>query len=355
MAYTPEPDEGLVVVYFSYALVVQTFFFGAYTILILLSTRVLLKRGLQSGPAKALFYIGLGMYFLTMAHWAYSLADVFARQQMFIFPETIPYYSHVIDPYNLFNALILLNITASDGIVVWRSSVICSRDHRKFLLIPVAFLILTTFAVTGTIGLRIADLAAPGFSSGKGFVMIINILQVGGVGASLISNLSSTAVVGATAWRHRRDIRAAFQRQTNADRILMLLLESGLLYAISGITVIVSMVVHLPHGTLGDIYIPVNTQVAGAYAPIVLLLVRKQKSINDTDFLGSGSSTTPSSRNLNAHSPGQSRDAVSAIQFPVRPMRNSFDSGISSVLDVEFAQDVKANKFGDLEAGDPPA
>ncbi|KAJ7045887.1 hypothetical protein C8F04DRAFT_939631 [Mycena alexandri] len=350
MAYTPVPDEGVVVVYFSFALVVQTFFFGAYTILILLSTRILLKRGLKSGAGKALFFIGLAMYFLTMAHWAYSMADVFARMQMYIFPETIPYYSRVIEPYNLFNALILLNITASDGIVVWRSSVICSRDHRKFLLLPVAFLILTTFAVTGTIALRIADLAAPGFAEGKAFVEVINILQVGGVGASLISNLSSTAVVGATAWRHRQSIQAAFQRQTNADRILMLLLESGLLYAISGITVIVSMLVHLPHGTLGDIYIPVNTQVAGAYAPIVLLLVRKQKSLNDTDFLGSGSSTLPS---RDVHSPGQRPDAVSAIQFPVRPMRSSFVSGISSVLDAEFTRDVKANKLGDLEAGHP--
>ncbi|KAJ7187874.1 hypothetical protein C8R46DRAFT_3324 [Mycena filopes] len=352
MASSPV-DEGRVVMYFVFALVVQTLFFGAYTILILLSTRILLRRGLKTGAGKALFYIGLAMYFLTLAHWSYSIADVWARMSMFIYPETRAYYHPMIAPYNLFNALILLNVAASDGIVVWRSFVICSRDYRKFLYIPIAFLILTTLAVLGTIGLRIADLAYPGFSEGKLFIDFINTLQVAGVGMSLISNLSSTAVVGATAWRHRRSIQAAFQRQTHADRILMLLLESGLLYSISGITVIVAMLVHLPHGTLGDIYIPVNTQVAGAYAPIVLLLVRKQKSLNDTDFLGSGGSSTNTLPVRNdVYSPGQSRAAagVSAIQFPVKPQRDSFESG----MDDEFAQDLKPLRLADVEAGRPP-
>jgi len=39
--------------------------------------------------------------------------------------------------------------------------------------------------------------------------------------------------------------------------------------------------IRLPYGTLGDLYTPLNVQIAGAYPTIVLLLVSSQRSLTD--------------------------------------------------------------------------
>ncbi|KAJ7899100.1 hypothetical protein B0H13DRAFT_2337245 [Mycena leptocephala] len=325
--------EQRAVVYFSFTLVVQTFFFGGYTVLMLLSTRISLKRGLKTGTTKALFFMGLFMYILSAAHWAYSIAYVICRMQVYINPNTLQfYYSPITKPFNLFNALILVNrwnrcVEGMDNLLSRLSQI---------PIPPIVFLILTTLSISATILLRIMNVVEleSGFWQEHVFVEVINTLQVSNVGMSLISNLSATGVIGATAWRHRQQIKAAFRKQSKGDRILILLVESGVLYCLSGITVVVSMLIRLPHGTLGDIYTPINTQIAGVYAPVVLLLVQNQ-TLHETDFLGTISGS-PRSRNVQfAGSVGPNRTVLSTIHFAANlgPQRNSFESGASSESD----------------------
>ncbi|KAJ7141397.1 hypothetical protein C8R44DRAFT_867020 [Mycena epipterygia] len=49
---------------------------------------------------------------------------------------------------------------------------------------------------------------------------------------------------------------------------------------------LVASAVRLPYGTLGDLYTSINVQIAGVYAPAVLLLVSNYSSFNETNFLG---------------------------------------------------------------------
>ncbi|KAJ7913400.1 hypothetical protein B0H13DRAFT_2005147 [Mycena leptocephala] len=226
------------------------------------------------------------MYLLSAAYWAYRVADVMSRIQFWLEnPQTLQAAHTPVTRWTpLFNASVLLNYLLCDGVVIWRARLICSLDHRKYLYLPLLFLSLTTVAVTGVIGLRIAT-SSSAFEAR--FPKAIDTLQVSAFTMSLLSNLSSTGVVGITAWRHRETIRTGFRKTTKGEQILILLVESGVLYCIAGLFALVSSLIRLPsYTTLGDLYTPVNVQIAGGYTPIVLLLVNTQRSLTETSFLG---------------------------------------------------------------------
>ncbi|KAJ7141414.1 hypothetical protein C8R44DRAFT_727014 [Mycena epipterygia] len=260
------------------------------------------------------------MYLLATAYWAYSVGDVASRVQLAMEDPCNQLgngTSRVTKLYSLFNAIVLVNYVLSDGIVVWRAWVICSRHHQKLLHIPILFLLLTAISVASTIGLRIASVINFEFGISSLFTRIINILQTSTLVFSLISNLSATGVIAATAWRYRQTIRAAFREHSKSDQILTLLLESGILYCVSALTTLVASLVRLPYGTLGDLYTPINVQIAGAYAPAVLLLVGNQSSFNETHFLGTIPPTGLAPPIQFATSGGHNRTVLSAMRFEI--------------------------------------
>ncbi|KAJ6594292.1 hypothetical protein B0H19DRAFT_1094857 [Mycena capillaripes] len=270
-------------VYFIVGLVVQTFFFGIYTILIWMSTRMLLERKLNTRVNKVMFGITTGMYGLSAAYWAYQLADGVDRMYQLVdlavhpFQETFD-HTAVTQWSPLFNALTLINYVLSDGVVVWRAWIICLRNQRKYLWITMGFLGITAITVSLTIIFRIAGtIISPINNLPEGSVIKsgIDILQIITLLTSLLSNFTATGVVGATAWRHYKTIRAAFSEDKTSslrtNRILLLVIESGVLYCLSALTVLVSSLIRLPQGTLGDLYTPINVQIAvrlvSVYAP----------------------------------------------------------------------------------------
>ncbi|KAJ7497632.1 hypothetical protein FB451DRAFT_239495 [Mycena latifolia] len=338
MASSPSAAQiastGESLIYNVVGLVVQTFFFGAYTVLIVLSTRMLIKRGLKTSVNQTMFAITVFMYLLSTALWAYSVADVVDRMNVYINDLLNPlnYYSghDTVTKWSpLLNALLLVNYTLSDGIVVWRAWILCLRNHRKYLSVPIFFLVVTAVSVICTIIFRIVGFVQSPLDeipSSSYLVRGIDILQITNLGMSLLSNLSATAVVGATLLRHRQRIRAAFtdsKKSTKANQILALLVESGVLYCISGLIVLVFSLIRLPHGTLGDLYTPIAVQIAGAYPSVVLLLVSMQRTLSETTYLDTFEGSIPS-RSIqfaapNATSGGQALGAAVSIQFARNP------------------------------------
>ncbi|KAF8145301.1 hypothetical protein K438DRAFT_1991936 [Mycena galopus ATCC 62051] len=282
--------EGQAMMYINFTLMVQTFFFGGYSVLILLSTRMLLKRGLKTQSLKVVFIVGLFMYILSAAFWAYSIAEVIGRMQTYIDPENaqwLHFYNQVTTPFDLFNALVLINFVLSDGIVAWRAWVISRRDFRRCIVIPVAFWSVTIISTTALIILRIFDLNTHERNRNNNtFVKVISVLQLQNMATSLLSNISATGLIGFTAWRHRQAIKASFHERSKVNQVLSLLIESGVLYCFTGVIGVVSQLIGLPHGTLNDLCLSDNIQFAGAYAPAVLLLISSHQSSNDTEFLG---------------------------------------------------------------------
>ncbi|KAJ6498955.1 hypothetical protein C8R45DRAFT_1125831, partial [Mycena sanguinolenta] len=288
-------DAGQTVMYYMFGLVVQTFFFGAYTILIWLSTRRLLERKLNTRVNQVMFGITTFMYLLSVAFWAYSVAEGADRMYQYIalaiHPfQSVPDHSAVTEWSPIFNALTLINYVLSDGVVVWRAWIICVRNHRKYLWITIGLLAVTAMSVLLTIIFRIAAFVVSpikNLPSNSFLHHAIDILQITTLVASLFSNFSATGVVGATAWRHWQTIRSSPGSKTSGlrtNRILLLVVETGAIYCMSATMVLISSLVRLPHGTLGDIWTPIQVQFAGAYPCIVLLLVSTNKSLSESSF-----------------------------------------------------------------------
>ncbi|KAJ7072002.1 hypothetical protein C8F01DRAFT_1102144 [Mycena amicta] len=283
--------DGQTVLYYAATLILQTFCLGGYTVLIVFSTRVLLRTGqMRAQATKTLFWLGLFMYALSTAYWLYSIVDFVARMQFFIDPKNPQYaefFNQVTTPFNLFNALVLVNFSITDGIVVWRASVICPRNrlHRRLLWVPMLLLVLTVAFASTLILLRFIGIFSKELTREHFFAPLVDMLQFSSVMTSLFSNLTATGLIGSTAWRHRQRIKYAFHERSKAEQALKLLLESGLLYCAATLFVVLALFIRLPHGTLGDIYLPVTIQFAGAYAPAMLLLILNNRT-SQTEFLG---------------------------------------------------------------------
>ncbi|KAK0230369.1 hypothetical protein IW262DRAFT_1453287 [Armillaria fumosa] len=103
---------------------------------------------------------------------------------------------------------------------------------------------------------------------------------------------------------------------TTAERIFTLLVESGIIYCFSGLTVLVTSLIRLPYGTLGDVYTPVNIQFAGIYPTIVLLLVSRQDALNETVIFTFQDKSNPQER-------AQDVSNLDTIEFGDNPRANS--------------------------------
>jgi len=358
--------SGQGVMYFIFGLVVQTFFFGAYTILIWMSTRMLLERKLNTRVNQVMFGITTFMYVLSAAYWAYSVADGVDRMYEYIALAVNPFratfdHTEVTKWSPLFNAVTLINYVLSDGVVVWRAWVICLRNHRKYLWITIVFLALTAITVTLTIAFRIAGvIVSPINNLPKDSILSrgVDILQITTLLTSLLSNFTATGVVAATAWRHWRTIRSAFSQgkasSLRTNHILLLVVETGVLYSLSALTVLAASLIRLPQGTLGDLYTPINVQLAGAYPTIVLLLVSTKKSLSessftDDEFSSSGSGSTSSQpirfMKLGSNSTGTTSTTSGDLQKPIHFARNPAMSGTDSVMDISSSRS-STEKFG---------
>ncbi|KAJ6594339.1 hypothetical protein B0H19DRAFT_1095052 [Mycena capillaripes] len=290
---------GQSVIYYGFGLIVQTLVFGMYSVLIFLSTRMLLRRGFKTKINLIMFTITSFMYLLSTGYWIFSCVFVAHRMRDYMTLTTTgvdPGFDAIDHWYVMFNAIININYVLSDGIVVWRAWVICLRSHRKYMCIPFFFLSLTTVAVLLTIAIRIVDMnnvSIPHLAN------LLNTTQMTALGTSLISNLSSMGVVGATLWRHWKTIRVAFpdkkSQGTKTNHTLALMVESGLLYSLSAIIMLLFSVIpgKLPTGnTLGDLYTPINVQFAGIYPAVVLLLLSVHASSLNDSTLSSSSPPT---------------------------------------------------------------
>ncbi|KAJ7902142.1 hypothetical protein B0H14DRAFT_1271216 [Mycena olivaceomarginata] len=288
---------------------------------------MLMRRGLKAPANRVLMILTVFMYLLSAAYWVFRIADLVSRIQFFEDHPQLTAVTPVTRFLTLFNALMLIIYVLCDGVVIWRARLVCSQDHRKYLYLPLFFLALTTLAVVGIIGLRILAISIRGFNKAPFFTKAVNILQVSAINMSLISNLSSTGVVGIATWQHREAIRDGFNKTTKGNRILSILLESGLLYCIAELLVLAFSFIRLPYNdTLGDFFTPVNVQIAGAYTPIVLLLVSMQKSLDETSFLG----TIPDANPMPQIKEISTEAVRESTQFGTPPTPSDADVGLQT-------------------------
>ncbi|KAI0346720.1 hypothetical protein BDW22DRAFT_1462713 [Trametopsis cervina] len=241
----------------------QTIMYGVFIVVMPILLHTLTTRKTR-GPNSIMLWCTLCTFALASAHWAASVAALVAK-----ISGSHEHRNSVIR--TMFNAVVFLNFIFADTVVVWRMRVLCtSYIPSKVLLIPVMLLVITSFSVCAVVGLRIVITASPGNEARGGpLVEAINIAQTSGISFSLLSNIVATSIIGVWAWWIQKLFRTESAdtgkgaRITRAQRVVILLLESGSLYCISSILLLVSTLIRLPvGGTLGDIYTPVHVQIS---------------------------------------------------------------------------------------------
>ncbi|PBK66931.1 hypothetical protein ARMSODRAFT_959602 [Armillaria solidipes] len=302
--------DGLSVLYRTITLACQTLVYGMYTIIMPICSYVMLKRGLQRKSHILLFCMLVFMFSLSTAYWILSLYnDVHITTASFVqisLDDTAS--THALQQaVPMMSALVLLNYVLTDGVVVWRAWVICQDGYRRSLILPLGFLCLTLMSVLVTIGLRVAITVLNNTQQivvvHRGIALVLDYLQVANLVLSLLTNIFSTSIIGIKTWHHRHWVTSELQLKrkniTAAERIFALLVESGIIYCLSGAMVLIATLIRLPDGTLGDVYTPVHVQFAGIYPAIVLLLVSHRGDLNQSVmFTSQGQNNAPNVSNL---------------------------------------------------------
>ncbi|KAH9168530.1 hypothetical protein EDB89DRAFT_1825901, partial [Lactarius sanguifluus] len=266
---------------------------GIYATLIPISTYIMVKKGLHSLSQKILFGVIVFMFSLSTAYLAVSIADLIILIKTWYLvldvPDSIGATRPTVDLMDLFNALAVINYALTDGVVVWRAWVICRDESRKLLIAPIVMLVLTMLGVAATICVRVVIIIDP-VSHNNRLTTAINVFQETTLISSLVTNILSTGIVSLKAWRYRRwiveDLQRVVNKRTKAERVLALLVESGVFYMFSGVMLVASSLIRLPgsYFVLGNLYLQAAVHLAGIYPVIIVIVVNQEASMDKTLF-----------------------------------------------------------------------
>ncbi|KAH9015148.1 hypothetical protein EDB83DRAFT_2224576, partial [Lactarius deliciosus] len=266
---------------------------GIYATLIPISTYIMVKKGLHSLSQKILFGVIVFMFSLSTAFLAVSIVDLITLIKTWYLvldiPDSIGTTRPTGDLMDLFNALAVINYALTDGVVVWRAWVICRVESRKLLIASIVMLVLTMLGVAATICVRVFIIIDP-VSHNNRLTTAINVFQETTLISSFVTNILSTGVVSLKAWRYRRwiveDLQRVVNKRTKAERVLALLVESGVFYTFSGAMLVASSLIHTPGSNfvLGTLYLQAAVHLAGIYPVIIVIVVNQEASMDKTLF-----------------------------------------------------------------------
>ncbi|KAL0057841.1 hypothetical protein AAF712_015504 [Marasmius tenuissimus] len=201
--------------------------------------------------------------------------------------------------------LVPLEIIIGDAIIFWRVWVLCAGD-KELVSVPFIFLLGTTVCLLGFFSCfaqndwPVANLET------------CNALVVSGYSLSLVTNIAGTVAIGVQVWIYKRTVRAYLTayKECHAEKILILLLESGVVYSL--VWVVQLVVVHIPPAAtlsgkvVQQILKAGNVQLVGIYPTALVVLIYLQQSMWDS----SGNSTIVGHSTNRDHGQGSSQTAI---------------------------------------------
>ncbi|KAI9510615.1 hypothetical protein F5148DRAFT_1178552 [Russula earlei] len=247
----------------------ETFFFGAYTALLVFSIIFILYRRPPSRTRDILLALSVIMYSISTAHWALSI--VHSAKFLRIGPAALTPVGTFIIVY-----LPTINFILSDGIVVWRAWVLWERRFLLFIP-PLIFLVCT-------LGVTVASIIDFYESFRNPHSKILQILGMyfewSTCGFTVVTNLWATGLIFIRAWQHRCALRSLCVKETftsNAEKALAFLVESGALYLCLWIAYTSASF------AMGRVFFFQSTivQLVGMYPTVIVVVVTMQLSSAD--------------------------------------------------------------------------
>ncbi|KAI0315584.1 hypothetical protein OF83DRAFT_1061836 [Amylostereum chailletii] len=251
-------------------IIAESALFGMFSLLVLFSTFILLRRGTGFLPNLSMLAATMVMYLSAASHWA---LDIYTLMKQIQDPRGFrPVYSWSVGT----TVVVFLNFWFSDFIVIWRACILWQWD-RRVVAISAALLFATlTFA-----SLNVAFSRPP--SNNPAFQ--VDVFGIVGLAMSLMANLWATSLIAVRAWSHRRSIKAHLNngsRKTAVQSIMALLVESGILYCIVWAMFILSKIAKL--GRFRHSLANAIPQLTGIYPTVIIVLVCLQKTHCDRRF-----------------------------------------------------------------------
>ncbi|ETW76290.1 hypothetical protein HETIRDRAFT_480361 [Heterobasidion irregulare TC 32-1] len=305
---------GSVILNNAIALSLQAFFYGVYTILIIFSTYHLVQKDMRSRANIIMLMATLVMFAVSTSHAALDMVILIQQfVSIFIGHPDLPLATRFIVANNAVigyeigqTYLYTINGILSDAVVVWRAWVLW-QDNRKLVLAPLVLLLGSLCILCVQIGLQTASDLTDSIPPNA-----LNKVRTSSWALSLATNTVATSLIGYKAWSHRRFLKANLShgsRKTKVEKVLAILVETGLFYCLQQAIMIGMGYIPLPdnpRSPVSSVLNGVSVHLAGIYPTMIIVLVNFQRSIMDTPGVSlnvSGSGTMPIASHLSFATP----------------------------------------------------
>ncbi|KAJ3799791.1 hypothetical protein GGU11DRAFT_775866 [Lentinula aff. detonsa] len=254
-------------------------FFGIYVVLAIVAAYILLQQGLRQSLARSVLFalnvvIFIGQTGNLVAIIVSELKIMQSLGEILYDPtQALEHWEVAIVVFSRMNYLI------SDAIVIWRAWVL--YDDRLYLRI---LLILCGLGSTIGVALDSAFVLKQAFSNGTGEATALTRIRVLMPVMLLITNIIATAIIALKVWEYRRSIKINLGKQTrktSVERVLVLLLESGVVYCVCWIVSIIA----LTPGTLSfigeNVFATMLPNLTAIYPTLIIIFVAARRSYSE--------------------------------------------------------------------------
>ncbi|KIJ41129.1 hypothetical protein M422DRAFT_68402 [Sphaerobolus stellatus SS14] len=298
---------------------VETVCYGVYILLFSLSTSILWQRIIvkKSVAARILLFVTLFMFMACTLFLALDIIDIIRRLQIILldnptmsFQDKLTHANFALVKYVWTGELLFIfMLVFGDSIVVWRTWALY-RGSEYYLILPVLTWTGSAVAAFFELGCDIhAKFSLENKDPSAGSIGPDSCARADTISFSLsyATNIICTLLIGFKIWQYRRSMRdflESARRKTQVEKILILLVESGVIYL--GIYTFQALPIYGQSFNSRSLVAveAVNAivqQAIGMYPTAIVVLVELQKSLWNTEEVAREITTIQFTRNPQSH------------------------------------------------------
>ncbi|VDC03908.1 unnamed protein product [Peniophora sp. CBMAI 1063] len=275
-------------------LVVEAVLYTIYFMLVVSCGRIYLKPARRNAMSTFIFVVILTMFMLDTAMCIIDVNNAIREVTLTLFSTSLgtvaDRYDSLALPWTVENAIYSFMMNLGDVIICWRAYAFYRQPRERWiLLIPLTFLV-GSFAMSFLISFCVSK-ADPELGDFINPPFCVHI-QIAAYSMTLATTAIVTAMIGWKTWIYRRTIGTTIRetnRKTRAEKVMGLLVESGLLYLVFCLVSVIDdsgPVASLEESTprlafANSIWTYMTSHIVGIYPALVVILVNSQKSYID--------------------------------------------------------------------------
>ncbi|EIM91589.1 uncharacterized protein STEHIDRAFT_137223 [Stereum hirsutum FP-91666 SS1] len=247
------------------------FFLGMFSLLILFSTYAVMTSSITL-RAK-LFKVGI-----TFVLYGISIGNLVGTIAICTIPMELRTFLTVEQLVILLGAT---NYMLSDAVVIWRCWLLWGKSRWVLIILAVLYTAAFASAIASVVS-HINDTSATlrakvMLNADDRYNVIMWFLSLG-------TNVFATMIVAFKAWKHRRQLRAILHdgsRKNQLERLMTLLVDSGVLYCVIWIAFIIAFSLTETDSRIMNV---IMVEIAGIYPTILIVLINYRTTQRDNEW-----------------------------------------------------------------------